>query len=64
MEFSNNHWSQISQIMRNMTLATCHSGMVIPMQHVLVPEKTQRDLLGYKSSSKSQVCRILKAPKT
>ena len=44
MEFSNNHWSPVSQIMRNMTLAMCHSGMVMPMQHVLVPEKTERDL--------------------
>ena len=44
MEFSNNYWSQVSQIMRNMTLAMCNSGMVIPMQHVLVSEKTQRDL--------------------
>ena len=48
MEFTNNHWSQVSQIMRNMTLATCNSGMVIPMQHVLVSEKTERDLLSSK----------------
>ena len=35
---------QASLILRYLTLATCHSGMVIAMQRVLVSEKTQRSL--------------------
>ena len=56
--------SQACQILRYRTLATCNSGMVIPMQHVLVSRRYREIYhLSYKSSSYSQVCKSLELSK-